>query len=45
MWMDEVPPNDAHRRTLLTTWLTEIGLGVAEAPWGYYYFIANFGRP
>lgn len=45
MWMDEVPPNDPHRRTLLTTWLTEIGLGVAEARGGYYYFVANFGRP
>jgi uncharacterized protein YkwD len=45
MWMDEVPPNDAHRRTLLTTFQTEIGVGVAEAPWGHYYFIADFGRP
>lgn len=43
-WMDEVPPNDAHRRTLLTTWLSEIGVGVAKARWGYY-FIADFGRP
>jgi len=44
-WMDEVPPNDPHRRTLLSPWLTEIGLGVAEAPsWGYF-FIADFGRP
>jgi uncharacterized protein YkwD len=45
MWMDEVPPDDAHRRTLLTTWQTEIGVGVAEAPWGYVYFIADFARP
>ena len=44
IWMDEVPPNDPHRRTLLTTWFTEIGLGVAETDWGYY-FIADFGRP
>jgi uncharacterized protein YkwD len=44
VWMDEVPPNDPHRRTLLTTWLTEIGMGVAKATWGYY-FIADFGRP
>jgi uncharacterized protein YkwD len=44
MWMDEVPPDDAHRRTLLTTWLTEIGVGVAQTDWGYY-FIADFGRP
>ncbi len=45
VWMDEIPPNDPHRRTLLSTWLTEIGMGVAEAEWGYYYFIADFGRP
>jgi uncharacterized protein YkwD len=44
IWMDEVPPNDPHRRTLLTTWLPEIGVGVAQAEWGYY-FIADFGRP
>ena len=44
IWMDEVPPNDPHRRTLLTTWLSEIGVGVAETSWGYY-FIADFGRP
>jgi uncharacterized protein YkwD len=45
MWMDEVPPNDAHRRTLLTTYQTEIGVGVAVASWDYFYFIADFGRP
>ncbi|MCK4470756.1 MAG: LysM peptidoglycan-binding domain-containing protein [Anaerolineae bacterium] len=44
IWMDEVPPNDPHRRTLLTTWLSEIGMGVAQTTWGYY-FIADFGRP
>jgi uncharacterized protein YkwD len=44
IWMDEVPPNDPHRRTLLTTWLSEIGVGVAQTTWGYY-FIADFGRP
>ncbi|MBN1248497.1 MAG: LysM peptidoglycan-binding domain-containing protein, partial [Anaerolineae bacterium] len=44
IWMDEVPPNDPHRRTLLTTWLTEIGIGVAKTTWGYY-FIADFGKP
>jgi len=43
IWMDEVPPNDPHRRTLLTTWLSEIGVGVAQTSWGYY-FIADFGR-
>lgn len=45
IWMDEVPPNDPHRRTLLTTWLTQIGIGVAPGPWGYTYVIAVFGRP
>jgi uncharacterized protein YkwD len=44
IWMDEVPPDDPHRRTLLSTWLTEIGVGVAQAGWGYY-FVADFGRP
>ncbi len=44
IWMDEIPPNDPHRRTLLTTWLTEVGIGVAKTSWGYY-FIAVFGRP
>jgi uncharacterized protein YkwD len=44
IWMDEVPPNDPHRRTLLATHLSEIGMGVAQTSWGYY-FIAAFGRP
>ncbi len=43
VWMDEVPPNDPHRRTLLTTWFDEVGVGIAETDWGYY-FIADFGR-
>lgn len=46
VWMDEVPPNDPHRRTVLHTWFTEVGIGVAPSPWkGYYYVIADFGRP
>jgi uncharacterized protein YkwD len=44
VWMDETPPNDPHRRTLLSDWLTEIGIGVSEADWGNY-IIADFGRP
>ena len=44
IWMDEVPPDDPHRRMMLHTWFTEVGVGIAEAPWGYY-FIADFGRP
>jgi len=46
IWMDEVPPNDPHRRTVLHTWFTEVGIGVAPSPWkGYYYVIADFGKP
>jgi uncharacterized protein YkwD len=44
VWMDETPPNDPHRRTLLSDWLTEVGIGVSEADWGNY-IIADFGRP
>lgn len=44
VWMDETPPNDPHRRTLLSDWLTEVGLGISEADWGRY-IIADFGRP
>jgi uncharacterized protein YkwD len=44
VWMDETPPNDPHRRTLLSDWLSEIGIGVSEADWGNY-IIADFGRP
>jgi uncharacterized protein YkwD len=44
-WMDETPPNDPHRRTLLSTWVTEIGIAVVPTDRGYYYFIADFGRP
>jgi uncharacterized protein YkwD len=41
-WLDEVPPNDWHRRMVLSDWATEIGVGVAPAAAGYY-FIAVFG--
>ncbi len=44
MWMDEVSPNDPHRRTILSTWLTEVGVGVVQPDWGYYFF-ADFGQP
>lgn len=44
IWMDEIPPNDPHRRTLLTTWLSEVGIGIAKTSWGYY-FVADFGKP
>jgi len=42
-WLDEVPPNDWHRRMLLSDYLSEVGVGVAPAPSGYF-FIAVFGR-
>ncbi|MGC9348139.1 MAG: CAP domain-containing protein [Anaerolineae bacterium] len=45
MWMDEVPPNDPHRRTILSDYLTEVGVGVAIANERSYYFIADFGTP
>jgi uncharacterized protein YkwD len=45
MWMDEVPPNDPHRRTILNPELTELGVGVVPGNGFGYYFIANFGRP
>ena len=44
-WLDEVPPNDAHLRTLLSTWVTEIGIAVVPNGRGTFYFIADFGRP
>ncbi len=44
-WMDETPPNDPHRSTLLSTWVTEIGVAVVPTGQGDYYFIAVFGRP
>jgi uncharacterized protein YkwD len=43
-WMNETPPNDPHRRTILSPWLTEIGVGVVKPDWGYYLF-ADFGTP
>jgi uncharacterized protein YkwD len=43
-WMNETPPNDPHRRTILNPWLTEIGVGVVKPSWGYYFF-ADFGTP
>jgi uncharacterized protein YkwD len=45
MWMDEVPPNDPHRRTILSTYLTEVGVGVVPGNGNGYYFIADFGTP
>ncbi len=51
VWMDEVYPQadgtvvfGPHRKMMLHTWFTEIGVGIVESRWGYY-FIADFGRP
>jgi uncharacterized protein YkwD len=44
-WMDETPPDDPHRSTLLSTWVTEVGIAVVPTGRGDYYFIAVFGRP
>jgi uncharacterized protein YkwD len=41
-WYNETPPNDPHRKNLLNTNYSDIGIGVAKADFGYY-FIANFG--
>ena len=43
-WYYEVPPNDVHRRTLLSSYITEIGIGIVPTNWGYY-FVADFGQP
>ncbi|MBN1260780.1 MAG: LysM peptidoglycan-binding domain-containing protein [Anaerolineae bacterium] len=44
-WMDEAPPYDPHRRTILSTWLVEVGIAVVPNAQGTYYFIVDFGRP
>jgi len=41
-WLDEAPPNDWHRRMVLSDYLAQVGVGVAPAETGYY-FIAVFG--
>jgi uncharacterized protein YkwD len=42
LWWNEPRGNDPHRRNILDPRYTEIGIGVARGPWGYY-FIADFG--
>ncbi len=41
MWFNE-GPNGPHRRAILGSSYSEVGIGVARGSWGYY-FIANFG--
>jgi uncharacterized protein YkwD len=42
-WYGEIPPNDPHRRNILSPHYTEIGIGIANSGWGYI-FITDFGR-
>jgi uncharacterized protein YkwD len=42
-WYGEIPPNDPHRRNILSNHYTEVGIGIAETGWGYI-FITDFGR-
>ncbi|NOZ51250.1 MAG: LysM peptidoglycan-binding domain-containing protein [Chloroflexi bacterium] len=44
-WYDEPPDADPHRRNLLSSHYTEIGIGMAGDQWGGFYFIADFGAP
>jgi uncharacterized protein YkwD len=42
-WYGEIPPNDPHRRNILSRYYTEIGIGIAQTDWGYI-FVTDFGR-
>jgi uncharacterized protein YkwD len=42
MWWNEPKGRDPHRRNILSSRFTEIGIGVAKGSWGYY-FVADFG--
>jgi uncharacterized protein YkwD len=41
-WYGEIPPNDPHRRNILSPRYSEIGIGIAKTRWGYI-FITDFG--
>ncbi len=41
MWWDEAPGADPHRRNVLGPEFDEVGIGVSEGSWGYY-FVADF---
>jgi uncharacterized protein YkwD len=43
-WYGEIPPNDPHRRNILSPNYTQIGIGIARMTNGYI-FITDFGRP
>ncbi len=40
-WYNETPPNDPHRKNLLHTRYDQVGVGITQAEYGYY-FIADF---
>lgn len=42
-WYGEIPPNDPHRKNILSPYYTEIGIGITQTTWGYI-FITDFGR-
>ena len=42
-WYGEIPPNDPHRRNILSPRYTEIGIGIVETGRGYI-FVTDFGR-
>ncbi len=43
-WYDETPPNDPHRKNILSARYSEVGVGIAPADAGRgFYFIADFG--
>jgi uncharacterized protein YkwD len=42
-WYGEIPPNDPHRRNILSPHYTEIGIGIAATSWGYI-FVTDLGR-
>ncbi len=42
MWWNEPPGNDPHRANILNPMYKDIGIGIAKAPWGYYFF-TDFG--
>lgn len=44
-WLNETPPNDAHRRTILGKNYIHAGVGMAASRSTYYYFVVDFGRP
>ncbi len=44
-WLNETPPNDAHRRTILGKNYVHAGVGMAASHSTYYYFVVDFGRP